>query len=72
MPSSSLSVWRPVCSAASSDSVAVSGLVVPTRRAAAIWMVMRLTPWATMSWSSRAMRTRSSATASWALRSSST
>ena len=48
------------------------GLVAPTRRAAAIWMVMRLTPWATMSCSSRAMRTRSSATASWALRSSST
>jgi len=44
--------------------VAASGFVVATRRAAAIWIVMRLTPWATMSCSSRAMRACSCRTAS--------
>lgn len=57
------SVSRPVDSIAVSASRACSGSLSRTRLAAPAWMETTPMPWATMSWSSRAMRSRSAVTA---------
>ena len=59
----SASAARPVCStprSASASSASASGSLC---RTAPTWSTITLTAWATMSWSSRAIRARSSATA---------
>ena len=67
MPSSrrvSASAWRPACSIEASASRVDSCSAPSAWRSAPAWMTMTLTLWATRSCSSRAIRARSSATAS--------
>ena len=63
------SAWRPVASIAASDSRAEACSPSSTREAAWAWTTTTLRLWATTSCNSRAMRARSSATASRARRS---
>ena len=69
MPSSrraSTSAWRPACSIEASVSRVDACSAPSAWRSAPAWTTITLTLWATRSCSSRAMRARSSATASWA------
>jgi len=72
MPCNWARLCRPVILSRPAVTAPPLWLVRWTRRAAAIWMVIRLTPWATMCEAPERCGPRSSATASWALRSSST